>query len=195
MKDQRFKTIRHIETVRNFLNGVIRELMNRQEQHDQTKLQSPEVEIFDKYTPLLRGITYGSDKYKKIMKEMKPAIDHHNRSNRHHPEYFYDLVQCLNCGTKYSDLEITFCTACNSKIDDLNRKFIKRGINSMNLVDLIEMICDWKAAGMRHADGDIFRSLEINKERFGMSDQLFEILKNTAEFINEMDVYHKADES
>lgn len=45
---------------------------------------------------------------------------------------------------------------------------------------LVEMFFDWKAASERHADGDIFKSIEINKERFGLSEQLAEILKNTA---------------
>jgi len=53
------------------------------------------------------------------------------------------------------------------------------GINGMSLLDLVEMLADWKAAGMRHADGDIQKSLYINRKRFGMSDQLFEIFKNT----------------
>lgn len=53
------------------------------------------------------------------------------------------------------------------------------GINGMSLLDLIEMLADWKAAGMRHADGDILESLRINQKRFGISDQLIEILENT----------------
>lgn len=53
------------------------------------------------------------------------------------------------------------------------------GINGMTLVDLLEMICDWKAATLRHPDGDVERSIELNKKRFGISDQLAEILLNT----------------
>jgi hypothetical protein len=53
------------------------------------------------------------------------------------------------------------------------------GINGMSLMDLLEMLADWKAAGMRHANGDISKSMEINRTRFGMSDQLFEIFQNT----------------
>lgn len=87
MSDAKFKTLRHIETVRNFINTVISELLSRQEFHDQTKLQPPEVEIFEKYTPKLKGCTYGSDEYKQDMKEMRVAIVHHNQHNRHHPEY------------------------------------------------------------------------------------------------------------
>lgn len=55
----------------------------------------------------------------------------------------------------------------------------ENGINGMSLLDLIEMLADWKAAGMRHADGSIAQSLEVNRKRFGMSDQLFEIFQNT----------------
>ena len=57
----------------------------------------------------------------------------------------------------------------------------ENGINGMSLLDLVEMLADWKAAGMRHANGDMQDSLKINKERFGMSDQLFEIFQNTVE--------------
>lgn len=54
------------------------------------------------------------------------------------------------------------------------------GVNGMTLVDLIEMLADWKAATERHADGDLARSLEIQRDRFGISDQLAGILHNTA---------------
>lgn len=55
----------------------------------------------------------------------------------------------------------------------------ENGINGMSLLDLIEMFCDWKAAGERHATGNFAESLEINRERFKMSDQLAEIFENT----------------
>jgi len=87
MSESKFKAMRHIEAVRNYLNFVIGELMHRAEKHDQTKLESPEFEIFEEYTPKLRGCTYGSKEYKQLMKEMKIAIDHHNKHNRHHPEH------------------------------------------------------------------------------------------------------------
>ena len=53
------------------------------------------------------------------------------------------------------------------------------GIDGMTLLDLIEMLADWKAATMRHTDGDMGKSLAINRERFGISDQLASILENT----------------
>ena len=60
----------------------------------------------------------------------------------------------------------------------------ENGVNGFNLFDLIEMVMDWKAATERHADGNIRKSIEINKERFKISDQLCDILRNTADRIN-----------
>ena len=54
------------------------------------------------------------------------------------------------------------------------------GINGMTLVDLIEMLADWKAATERGRDGDLARSMQLNRERFGVSAQLMDILVNTA---------------
>lgn len=57
----------------------------------------------------------------------------------------------------------------------------KEGIAGMDLIDVLEMLADWKAASERHADGDIKKSLEINKERFNISDDLYKILCNTVD--------------
>jgi hypothetical protein len=54
------------------------------------------------------------------------------------------------------------------------------GIAGMSMIDLIEMLCDWKAAGERRADGNMADSLRINRERFAIDDQLAGILENTA---------------
>ena len=59
-------------------------------------------------------------------------------------------------------------------------EYHKNGITGMTLIDLVEMLADWKAAGERHADGSMGRSLRVNKERFNISDDLLAILDNTA---------------
>jgi hypothetical protein len=61
------------------------------------------------------------------------------------------------------------------------------GIKGMSLVDLLEMLCDWKAATLRHANGDIRRSIEQNQQRFGYSDELKSILLNTLPLIEQED--------
>jgi hypothetical protein len=53
------------------------------------------------------------------------------------------------------------------------------GIAGMSLLDLVEMLCDWKAASERTKQGSIAQSLPVNQGRFGISDQLFSILENT----------------
>ena len=53
------------------------------------------------------------------------------------------------------------------------------GIYGMNLIDVIEMLCDWKAASARTRQTSVAPSLSITKQRFGINDQLFAILVNT----------------
>lgn len=59
----------------------------------------------------------------------------------------------------------------------------KNGVNDMSLLDVIEMLCDWKAASERHNDGNIRKSIEVNANRFGLSPQLVAILENTADIL------------
>ncbi len=53
------------------------------------------------------------------------------------------------------------------------------GIADMSLLDIVEMLCDWKAASERTKQGSIAQSLDNNQTRFGISDQLASILVNT----------------
>lgn len=53
------------------------------------------------------------------------------------------------------------------------------GVAGMNLMDLIEMLCDWRAATQRNATC-LLESIEDNQERFGYSDEVKSILINTA---------------
>lgn len=147
--DSRADTCQHIRQVQELLQICFDDLIRRSDVHDASKLESPEREIFDEMTPLLKGSTYGSDEYKAMLARMKPALDHHYAKNSHHPEHYAN------------------------------------GIRGMSLLDLVEMLCDWKAATMRHADGDIRKSIEINQKRFGYSDELKEIFVNTLPLIEE----------
>ena len=137
------ETIEHIQRVQQLLNGAVQNLMDRGRVHDRSKLYEPEVSLFNKCTPRLKKLTYGSEGYLECLKELGPALKHHYQNNSHHPEHR------------------------------------KNGINGMSLLDILEMICDWKAASERHEDGDIWKSLEINQGRFGIGSQLQQILANT----------------
>lgn len=54
------------------------------------------------------------------------------------------------------------------------------GVHGMDLLDLIEMLADWKAATERHADGDLAQSIALNRERFGYGDEIEGLLTRTA---------------
>lgn len=64
--------------------------------------------------------------------------------------------------------------------------FADEGIEGMSLIDLIEMMCDWYASCMRHTDGDVMKSIDINQTRFGYSDELAKIFRNTIKEINKI---------
>ena len=174
MEDQRPATRDHISEVKKFLYDIIDELRSRAIYHDESKLESPEREIFDEYTPKLRDTTYGSYEYKGFLKEMKVALDHHYAANRHHPEHFSKVWQCDDCGEEYA-YSPDECRIC-AHVNCFSRK---ADLNGMNLIDIIEMLCDWKAATMRHTNGDIIRSVEFNQDRFKYSDELKAIFLNT----------------
>lgn len=58
------------------------------------------------------------------------------------------------------------------------------GVKDMTLIDLVEMLADWKAASERHDDGNILKSIEKNAERFGIPPVLCSILVNTVKFLS-----------
>lgn len=188
--DSRVETYKHIQHVQGYVAEAANNLVQRAMIHDRSKLQSPEVEVFDEFTPKLSGVTFGSAEYRAMTAAMKPAIDHHNEANSHHPEHY--RWRCPLCQGQFSGQQAPvtfepdnrFCPRCcpvgtlwEAKLEDNP----DRGFRGMSLLDLVEMVCDWKAATLRHADGDIRRSLDICQKRFGYSDELRQILLNTIE--------------
>jgi len=143
---ENINTERHIKRVQELLEDVCKELNLRGIFHDQSKLEDPEKEMFDSATEL-KTLEYGSTEYKQALTELGPALKHHYKCNRHHPQHF------------------------------------KNGISDMTLIDLIEMFVDWKASSERHETGNIYNSIDINKDRFKMSDQLAKIFKKTAKHL------------
>ena len=144
MYNSRIDTEKHITRVQELMTEIWKNIHVRAREHDQSKLQTPEKEMFDEWTPKLKEMEYGSDEYKNALNQLGPALAHHYANNSHHPEHY------------------------------------PQGIEDMTLLDMLEMLADWKAAGERHADGgDVGRSLKINKERFGINDMLMGILIRT----------------
>lgn len=173
--DSRVDTYAHIHDVQGFLAKAIVELTERSLHHDETKLIDPEKEAFDRLTPKLRSLTYGSPEYEASRKELGEALAHHYAACRHHPEH-QGYLKCEMCFRTFPLAHEGLCPACPCAYPPTR---VESNICGMNLIDLLEMICDWLSAVKRHNDGSISRSLEVNQKRFGYSDELKQILLNT----------------
>ena len=168
-------TLAHIDSVKVNIHEAICKLFARAGEHDASKLESPEKEAFDKLTPRLKGLKYGSEEYRATLREMKPAISHHYEHNSHHPEHFKKSV-CNICFNEMPPPAPNHCPMCG------NSQYTEEGFDicGMSLLDLIEMLCDWKAAQQRHdPPGTFEKSFEVNIPRFKISAGLARILKNT----------------
>lgn len=134
----------HVSAVQRYIFRLVTELTYRADTHDASKLQEPELTFYATTIPNLAGLKYGTPEHKAVLAQMKPAIKHHQKVNRHHPEHY------------------------------------ENGIAGMNLVDLCEIVADWKAASIRSGD-DFKKSLDISAKRFNLDPQLLSIIMNTAE--------------
>lgn len=119
----------------------------------------------------------------------------HDRSKTEDPELavFDEFTPKLRASTYGSDEYKGYLAEMKVGLDHhyaANRhhpEHFETGINGMTLVDLLEMLADWRAATERHADGSMDRSLTIQKERFAISDQLDAVLWNTARHFGWLD--------
>jgi hypothetical protein len=115
------------------------------------------------------------------------GIDHDNSKLEQPEKEYFDIhtpkLKKLTYGSaEYNESLKELQIALNHHYQNNSHhpEYYKNGIDGMNLFDIIELFADWKAATERHEDGSIAKSLEINKDRFKMSDQLLNIFKNTA---------------
>jgi len=122
-----------------------------------------------------------------ILRLRKRALSH-DRSKLHPPEKeIFDLYTPQLATLEYGSEEYKLALAnLGPALDhhyEHNRhhpEHHKDGVNGMTLIDLVEMLCDWKAASERHDTGSIAQSLQVNEKRFRLSPQLSRILCNTA---------------
>jgi hypothetical protein len=63
----------------------------------------------------------------------------------------------------------------------------KNGIADMNIVDLVELLCDWSASCRRQTDGNLRHSIEANAKRFKIEPQLLSILENSIDLIEDVE--------
>lgn len=146
MSDSIIDTTQHQLNVIQLMARVCILLEKRAQCHDNSKLSTPEKESFDKHKDIY-NCEFNSIEYKRHEEDMKYALDHHYRYNRHHIEHF-------------------------DRVSD------------MNLIDIIEMLCDMCDAVKRTPNGNIKKSIDILSEKHSITQQLKRILLNTVEIIN-----------
>jgi hypothetical protein len=86
--DSTLDTREHISKVGMALRDIVHNLSQRALVHDLSKFKDPEKSAFDRATPKLKHLVYGSDEYRACLREIKPALDHHYKVNDHHPEHY-----------------------------------------------------------------------------------------------------------
>jgi hypothetical protein len=62
--DSQAETLLHIKRVSQLLNEAAVKLIERGNVHDNSKLEEPEKSDFDRLTPILKTLTFGSEEYK-----------------------------------------------------------------------------------------------------------------------------------
>jgi hypothetical protein len=125
-----------------------------------------------------------------VVKQLLDRADKHDRSKTESPEvetfasYTDKLASCTYGSEEYQQFLTEMQEGCLSHHYAKNRhhpEHFPNGVSDMTLIDLAEMLMDWKAASERHHDGNILKSIEHNKERFKISGQLAKVLVNTVE--------------
>lgn len=145
-----YDTLNHIRLVSKLLNICIRELLDRSDKHDQSKLEQPEVAGFTKATPL-KHIVYNSYEYNNNLKLLEETLAHHYARNSHHPQYYkngindmtlLDLLEMF-CDWKASSLRhnagnIRKSIEINASKYNINQQLVEILENTATLFDNIK---------------------------------------------------------
>lgn len=119
---------------------------------------------------LRRGLLHDASKLrspeKEIFDEFTPLLERLEYDSRE----YHDARAAMGVGLKH-----------HYEANDHHPEHHENGVADMDLAQVVEMLCDWKASTERVKDGDLARSIERNAERFGYGDELKRLLLNTAE--------------
>jgi hypothetical protein len=151
-------------------------------------------EEYDSTKDILTHIKRVSELLNSVVIELLDRANNHDKSKLKDPEkkYFDKFSHKLKDVEYGSDEYKKFLEELKPALDHHYKKnshhpeHYENGIEDMNLFDIIEMLMDWKASSERFSKkSDIDKSIDINKERFNISDQLTKILKNTINYLEE----------
>ena len=126
-----------------------------------------------------------------LINQLQMRKAQHDKSKLEEPEksYFDTLTPKLAGSTYGSEeykgflKELEVPLAHHYSVNRHHPEHFSGGINDMDIVDIIEMFCDWHSSTKRHANGCIHTSNEFNQKRFGYCDGLKLLFTNTAKDI------------
>jgi hypothetical protein len=133
----------HRDLVRAQLESVAHQLTERGRLHDLSKLREDELAGFARINRIARENPYGSQEYRDSLAQERPTIQLHYSRNSHHPEYHGDPKESRCCIG------------------------LEAAAEHMSLLDLIEMVCDWRGAYLGYgSQGTWGENIERQQERF-----------------------------
>ena len=132
--------------------------------------------------------------YKKYINELLDRKANHDKTKLEYPEkqefdkYNQKLKELTYGSEEYNqNLYILRAALCHHyRYNRHHPEHFGNGIYGMTIMDLTEMICDWKASSERQNDGNIFDGIEKASQRFNYDKKMVKVLSNTAQkyFIN-----------
>jgi len=147
--------------------------------------------MYDSLKDTVDHINNVRSKLNKVIQDLLERMVNHDRTKTESPEKEgFDEFTPLLADTEYGSDRywetldaMEPVTSHHYAHNPHHPQYYRDGIGGMNLMDLMEMLADWKSASERHASGNLEKSIDINAERFGISEQLKQILLNTASYL------------
>ena len=148
---------------------------------------------YDCTPDVLKHVNNVRTKLMVILDDLAYRLANHDRSKLSPPEKevydkFTPMLDTAEYGTvRYKSLieQMNVGVKHHWSVNRHHPEYFPNSIDGMNLLDLVEMLVDWKAAGERKPNGMTIReSIEYNaRERFPISDQMKRILLNTVDYL------------
>lgn len=135
--------VAHRDHVRLNLLRLTHDLERRSLEHDVSKLAPDEFDGFTRINRVARENPYGSEEYRAGLRHEKPTIELHYSRNSHHPEHH--------------------------KLPSWAEPHMLQA-ETMGFLDLIEMVCDWRAAFKAYGSrGTWEENMEHQRKRYADS--------------------------
>jgi|SRR6478609_2155899 len=148
MYDSTEDTLKHINRVRQLLQIAINELERRALVHDQSKLESPEKEGFDRVGDSAHLKAFGTPEYQEGLDMLGEALTHHYEVNTHHPQHYPNGINGMNlfdmiemffdwkaASERYKDSTIQQSVLVNTERFDLSDQLVNLMNNTVEYLE------------------------------------------------------------